>query len=356
VSPSLARRRFATAAVSALCAGLACEVGLRIYLSRFADPERLTKYARFDDLPPEAHVYRGHPFTNYRLNEGYRSRDGKSRHDALGLRGAEALVPKPRGAYRIVCMGGSTTYCTEVREDERTYPAQLGEILRTRYGDDRVEVLNAGVGGWSSWECLIDLELRVLDLQPDLLVVYHGINDVYPRFVPPPEYRGDDTGLVRQWRPDSAWWEHSVLLRCLGVKLGFARSNTVEDLVHVSYPDLDLEACLDANPPVHFARNLESTIALAKHFHVDLMLATFACCPGHADYVSGPAYQRAIREGNDVIRMASARNGVPLLELSTAMDPDPRLWADSRHVNAEGAKVMAGLFAGFIHGAFLAPR
>src|SRR5262249_44630714 len=179
---------------------------------------------------------------------------------------------------------------------------------------------------------------------------------VYPRFVPHEKYRGDDTGLVRQWRPGTAWWEHSVLLRCLGVKLGFARGNTVEELVHVSYPDLDLDSCLDANPPSHFARNLESTIAIAKHFHVDLMLATFACCVGRADYAARPAYQRAIREGNDVIRAAAAKNGVPLLELSTAMDPDPRLWADSRHVNAEGARVMAGLFGEFIHRSFLSRR
>jgi len=40
--------------LSALGGLLACEVALRVYLFRFADAERLTKYARFDDLPPEA--------------------------------------------------------------------------------------------------------------------------------------------------------------------------------------------------------------------------------------------------------------------------------------------------------------
>jgi lysophospholipase L1-like esterase len=342
--------------LSALGGLLACEVALRVYLFRFADAERLTKYARFDDLPPEAHIYRGHPFTNYRLNEGYRSRDGQSRHDEFGLRGPEVAVPKPKGTYRIICIGGSTTYCTEVREDDFAYPAQLGRVLRERYGHSEVEVLNAGVGGWSSWECLIDLELRLIDLEPDLLVVYHGINDVYPRFVPPETYKGDGTGLIRQWQPGNDWWEHSVLLRFLGVRLGFARPNTLQGLVHAAYTDIDPEACLDANPPEPFARNLESTIAIARHFHVELILSTFAFCPGHPDYVSTPAYQRAIREGNDVIRAVAARNGVPLFEFSTAMDPDPRLWADSRHVNAEGAGVMAELFARFVHEEILARR
>ena len=349
--PSLARR-MAIALSAALCAALACEIGLRIYLFRFASQERLTKYARFDDVPPEAHAFIGHPFTNYRLNPDYRSRDGRSRHDALGLRGPEVAIPKPAGTYRIVCIGGSTTY-TMVQDDADAYPAQLERILRERYGDAQVEVINAGVGGWSSWECLIDLELRVIDLQPDLLVVYHGINDVHPRLVPPELYRGDDTGLVRQWQPETAWWEHSVLLRVLGVKLGFARGNTIRDLVHTKHLGLDLEDCLDRNPPVYFARNLESTIAIARHFHVNLMLATFAGCAGMGDFIALPGIQRAIREGNDVIRAAAARNDVPLLEFSTAMDPDTRLWADGQHVNAEGAKVMAEIFARFVHETFL---
>jgi lysophospholipase L1-like esterase len=344
-------RRLAIALISALCATLACEIGLRIYLFRFASQERLSKYARFDDVPLEARILIGHPFTNYRLNPDYRSRDGRSRHDALGLRGPEVAIPKPAGTYRIVCIGGSTTYTT-VPADSDTYPAQLERILRERYGDAQVEVLNAGVGGWSSWECLIDLELRVIDLQPDLLVVYHGINDVHPRLVPPDRYRGDDTGLIHQWQPGEAWWEHSVLLRVLGVKLGFARGNTVHDLMKVKYSGLDFEDCLDRNPPVYFARNLESTIAIARHFHVNLMLATFAGCAGIGDFIAVPAYQRAIREGNDVIRAAATRNDVPLLEFSTAMDPDPRLWTDGQHVNEKGAKVMAEIFAKFVHETF----
>ncbi len=352
--PQTLRRSLRVLALSTLGVLLACEVGLRVYLFRFAAPERLTKYARFDDAPPEDHVFRGHPFTNYRLNEAYRRSDGSSRHNSLGLRGPEVPAEKPEGAYRIVCLGGSTTYCTAVERDELAYPAQLERILREVHGDTRVEVLNAGVGGWSSWECLIDLELRILDLDPDLLVVYHGINDVYPRFVPPELYRGDLTGRVRQWQPGRAWWEHSVLLRCIGVKLGFARPNTIQGLVHATHFDLDLDACLEANPPSYFARNLESTVAVARHFDVELMLATFAWCSGHRDYVSWAAYQRALREGNEVLRTVARKNAVPLFEFSTAMDPDPALWSDSLHVNAAGARVMAELFAAFIHAQFLA--
>ena len=46
-------------------------------------------------------------------------------------------------------------------------------------------------------------------------------------------------------------------------------------------------------------------------------------------------------------------NDVPLFEFGSAMDPDPRLWADCVHVNAEGARVMADLFADAIAKDFL---
>lgn len=349
-------RALAVSLAAALGAALACEIGLRVYLFRFADQGRLSKYARFDDLPPETHVFTGHPFTNYELTRDYRGRSGVNRHNALGLRGAEVPMPKPPGNYRIVCIGGSTTYCSSVADDSATYPAQLERILREQYGDTRAEVLNAGVAGWSSWECLIDLELRLLDLEPDLFVVYHGVNDVPPRLVPAERYRGDDTGFIRQWQPGRSWWEHSVLLRCVGVKLGFAQGNTVQDLAQIAYPGLDLDACIARNPPVYFARNLESTVAIAQHFHVDLMLATFAWCDGQVDFVAMPCYQRALREGNDVIRSVAARNNVPLLDFQTAMDPNPALWDDSRHVRASGAKVMARIFARFVHENFLRAR
>jgi len=339
------RTRVASVVVSLLVVLAALEIGLRIYLFRFADEDRLTKYARFDDLPPEAYMYRGHAYLDYCLNESYRSRDGLNRHDRLGFRGREVEVDKAPGTYRIVCVGGSTTYTTEVKDFRLSYPDQLERSLKERHGRADVEVINAGVGGWSSYECLIDVELRLLALHPDLLVVYHGINDCYPRFVPPELYRRDNSGHVRPWNPDTRPWEHSVLLRCAAVRLGIARPNTLQGLVHIEYPDIDLDACLDANPPTYFADNLESTIAVAHHAGVQVLLATFAFCDAKKQYVSLPAYQRAIREANDVIRGAAARNDVPLLEFSSAMDPDPRLWADGVHVNAEGARVMADLFA-----------
>ena len=82
---------------------------------------------------------------------------------------------KPLGEYRIACLGGSTTYTTSVEDWRLSYPALLEHELHNA-GLGSVCVLNCGAAGWSSWESLINLETRVLDLDPDLIVVYHAIN------------------------------------------------------------------------------------------------------------------------------------------------------------------------------------
>jgi lysophospholipase L1-like esterase len=82
-----------------------------------------------------------------------------------------------------VAIGGSTTYTIKVEDDDKTFTQQLEWIIANDYGYRNVEVINAGVGGYTSWESLINLEFRVLNLQPDLIAVYHGVNDIHARLV-----------------------------------------------------------------------------------------------------------------------------------------------------------------------------
>ena len=55
--------------------------------------------------------------------------------------------------------------------------------MQADYVRDEVEVLNAGVPGYNSWESAIDFQTRVLDAEPDLVVVFFGVNDVHARLV-----------------------------------------------------------------------------------------------------------------------------------------------------------------------------
>lgn len=333
------------------------EAAYRVYLFRFASAEQFSKYAPLSEVPSERRIYRGHHYFNYCLNEAYRSPDGKNRHNSLGYRGEEIAREKPPGTYRIGCIGGSSTYDSSIPDYRLSFPHQLELVLHEKYDAPEVEVINAGCGGWSSFECLIDLQFRLLELAPDLLVVYHGTNDVYPRLVPPKEYRRDNSGYRMQWSTDASLWEHSAVLRWLGIRLGWAKKTSVGALtVRGDRKDAAREDWLAANPPTFYAQNLEDTIALARHRGVAILLSTWAWCPSFGDHAADPLYQRAFAELNAVVREVARKNAVELFDFVALMPTDREYWADGRHSNERGARRKAELFAAFIAEHFLARR
>lgn len=329
---------------------LALEGGCLVYVRAFAPAGYVAKYARDWDLPAERHQFRPHPYLGYCLNEAYRSADGLDRHNALGFRGAELSRAKPAGVYRIACLGGSSTYTSAVKDWRLSFPDRLQEVLRGRYGREEVEVINAGVPGYTSWESLINLQLRVLDLAPDLIVVYHGTNDVHARLVPPDRYRRDGTGSRKPWDPGYRWWDRSAFLHYVGIRLDLSRRNELIHRTRLAYPEeaANATAWLDANPPVYFEENLSEMVALARRHGARLVMATWAHNPGKNDYAALPYYERGFEENNEAIRRVAAREDAPVYDFAAEMPLEDRYWADGRHVTEEGARVKAELFAAFI--------
>jgi len=93
-----------------------------------------------------------------------------------GFRGAEFSPTKPGDTYRIVMIGGSTTFGSGVFDNE-TIPFQLEQKLQNKNSEFNVEVINTGLGGsWSKLE--VDLiKNKIIDYDPNLLIVYGGAND-----------------------------------------------------------------------------------------------------------------------------------------------------------------------------------
>jgi hypothetical protein len=98
------------------------------------------------------------------------------RINAQGLRAdRDYAYAKPPGVRRIVSLGDSFTIGYEV-EVEETFSSVLERELRARGRD--VEVLNAGVSGFSNAEALVYLERELLRYAPDLVLVTFFENDL----------------------------------------------------------------------------------------------------------------------------------------------------------------------------------
>jgi hypothetical protein len=202
----------------------------------------------------------------------------------------------------------------------------------------------------------------VLDLDPDLVIIYENTNDVHARMVEPSAYRGDDLGRRQTWQvPPVPLWEHSALLRILSRTMNLTRQVSIDDFVssptYVSWPfeyrliedNLDPSEILNENPPIYFRRNLENMIAVAKEHGVEIMFSTWAFSPYLNDYASESYYQQAYKENNDVVKEVATIRQIPLFDFAAVMPQDAKYWADGRHSNESGAILKAKLFAEFIH-------
>ena len=335
------------------------EMMSRVWLNYLATPEQFDRYVLFTSIDPKEFTFTPHPYLSYYPTPNYQK--GLTSHNSLGYRNDEFSLEKPDEVYRIVALGGSSTYDVSIKDNAAIFTAQLEKMLKEDYGYQNVQVINAGVPGYNSWEILVNLEFRVLDLDPDLVIIYEGTNDVHARMVEPSAYRGDDLGRRQAWQiPAVALWEHSALLRITSRMMNFTRQVSIDDFVssptYVSWPyeyrlsedNLDPGEILKENPPIYFRRNLENMSAIANEQDVTILLSTWAHSPYLNDYASQDYYQLAFAENNDVVKEVAAEQRIPLFDFAEVMPQDATYWADGRHVNEAGALVKARLFAEFI--------
>ncbi len=98
-------------------------------------------------------------------------------NNSLGFRGPEVRRDRSaKNAYRVLCIGDSVTFGFNGDQAD-TYPAQLAEFLRAKQPGKDIEVINAGVPGWTWLQGVRFLERQGLALEPDLVIMAHGVND-----------------------------------------------------------------------------------------------------------------------------------------------------------------------------------
>ena len=96
-----------------------------------------------------------------------------------GFRGPERWRGKTvRDVYRILCIGDSVTFGYNV-DQEATFPRRLQDMFRQRYPGVPIEVINAGVPGWTWVQGLHFLEREGLALHPTLVIAAFGTNDQF---------------------------------------------------------------------------------------------------------------------------------------------------------------------------------
>ncbi|MBI5434979.1 MAG: SGNH/GDSL hydrolase family protein [Planctomycetes bacterium] len=359
------RTKLLIAAAALLGLALAGELAARAYLANWASESAFRRFASIDQLQRDERfpsAIQRHSYMSYMLTPGFKK--GPNEVDSHGFRGAEVLGKKREGEFRIFCMGGSTTYGGGIPDWRLAYPAQLEVELEKRVGGDIV-VINAAAPGYTSWESVTNFAFRVLEYEPDLVLVYDGVNDILARFVWPPEgYRSDNSAFRK---PSSVvywpkFYEQSALARIVAIQLGWTMSHSRlerlfggggEDNVDAAAAaklGVPLERILAANPPKYFERNLENVGVLARHHGCRAVFLTFAHCTGFPGQLGSDtlAFEAAYREMNEAARRAAERSGAAVFEFAAVLPDDRALFLDAVHLSPRGCELQARLIADFL--------
>lgn len=296
--------------------------------------------------------YVPHPYLAYAPRPDWERKTSARQvsHNSLGFRGAEFAREKAPGVFRIACLGGSSTYGQGPTRDALTWPALLGEELERRVPGLRVEMINGGVPGYTSYESVANLAFRVLDLQPDLVLVYHGFNDQrfwYRRGLKPDNSHARVVWPTERRSSFDRLLEHSrtfeILRRYLTDYAARRRLAwwTVRDF---GDPEARVEP-MQPEGPLFFARNLQSIAALAR---ANQARVAFGLQAYYRDDVTVAGEHIGLRISREAVKVVGARREVPVLDLDAVVPQEREFFQDSVHLADAGARLVAETWADFL--------
>ena len=95
----------------------------------------------------------------------------------FGMRGPDITQDKPNDIYRIFVIGGSTVYGSGSSSDATSIPGFLQERFDNSGINQKIQVINAGIEGSTSIEEVFRIKNNLVNFDPDMIVIYHGVND-----------------------------------------------------------------------------------------------------------------------------------------------------------------------------------
>jgi lysophospholipase L1-like esterase len=248
--------------------------------------------------------------------------------NAAGMRGPMPREPKTPGTRRVACLGDSFTFGDGVHFED-TWVAQLADGFHAAGGRRDLEVLDFGVPGYDSQDVAAELEVKVLPLEPDLVIYAMVLND--------PPIRGDEELISLGKRAVAD------LAATIAPRTGLARLSHIAALIQSRERMSRLESSYQAFVKARFeanraswktfSSNLERMRELTSAAGVELVVYVFPML----DSLDG---EYPFQEEHQIVTSACARLGIQAVDLLAAFDGAEAadLWvhATDQHPNPRG--------------------
>lgn len=279
---------------------------------------------------------------------------GPIKINSAGFRSPEIDNTKPPGSIRIAFIGGSTTFCSEVSSNEKTWPHLVWQQLVSKFPEQKMDYVNASVPGYTINSSTRNLEERVKSLNPDVIVLYHATNDLASNS----HSIAKKEGLLEEVAIYEPFWlsEYSLLSNLVEKNLMIlARESEAQDVeIKIAYDDAQLR-----DP---FYRDLSKLVETSQAMADLVVLVTFSNrlrrdqSPEerlkasqthlyHIPYLSINGLLDGFELYNRTIREIAASTGVLLIEVEDLIPGDDAHFIDSVHFTDRGSEAMAKLIS-----------
>lgn len=201
-------------------------------------------------------IFKDHPFlsaamqANTTLSGDQSNKIIQTNTKGFRITSEPGFFQKPdQASFNIVCLGGSTTFCTQVSNQE-TWPYLLQQKLGPQF-----KVHNLGVPGYTTLENSIQLLTVVPELKPDLILLYQGWNDLR-------NYHHPSQSADYEWHGKDQ-------KQNLSIASTFQRFFVLSRFIpNVNFPIQKSEIKSTPDPFIDsvYVRNLNTIAALAKRF------------------------------------------------------------------------------------------
>ena len=354
---SVTKRAFFGVLFLAGLIGLAEAGASLIYYLRLSIPEReaIETSIGVREAPTNTVLrFASHPYFNYVANPAFTYENGYRPHNALGFRGENCCGAKEAGHVRIVAIGGSTTYGLYFTYGKNVWPALLQEKLRRKYGD-RIEVINAGIPNYTTYELIGFTAMILPELAPDVVLIHTGLNDAFT--VGYSDEGGADNRFFRH-----AWsyvplsdglrlsMRASYLIRLLGASWGSLNTFAPGDMAGAIQNPVPDETEMVKNAEMasgkYFRRNLQTLVALCRNMNAVPVLVNEPLNPANEE---GPnAYYRAVAaavsRNNLIMREVAVKSRAESIDVYATMR-EPAYFTDAAHETKAGMEKKAGEIA-----------
>lgn len=258
--------------------------------------------------------------------------------NAEGVRADYPTRTKPPGTFRIVCLGDSVTFGyrvpvvwpdrpTEYDPNWLPFPMLLEKELRGANGNRPIEVFPLAIPGYTSLQGLAWLKRDINKLQPDVIIVSFGWNDVSMSDTP------DREAIRTDWYPVTVRWliDHS---QALAHATRWLRSQDTPKPKSQRRPQPRVSE-------YEYVANIRSIVQLAQERQSNVIVIGAP----YRDSTTNPGEAERMKKYRSHLRAVMEQSNVPyleVLELTEAASPaNEGFFGELIHPNHMGHRLLA---------------